>query len=120
MAEWDSVSQHMHDKGGLNLGRNDRDECYVHAYRRKYRIYMYVTYIYTHIHTHMYLFNSTFQYFDLNHHNNSSIQLPSDSHLEQLFFIMRGKKEAFARHDYFHRIIKSNVLFASGFHNCLL
>lgn len=61
MAEWDSVSQHVHDKGELNLGRNDRDECYVHAYICKYIIYMYVTYIYTH--THMYLFNCAFQYF---------------------------------------------------------
>lgn len=68
----------------------------------------------------MYLFNSTFQYFDLNLHSNSSTQLPSDSHLEQSFFIMRGKKEAFTRHDYFHRIIESDILFASGFHNCLL
>lgn len=48
MAEWDSVSQHVHDKGELNLGRNDRDECYVHAYICKYIIYVCYIYIYTH------------------------------------------------------------------------
>lgn len=32
MAELDSVSQHVHDKGELNLCRSDRDERYVHAY----------------------------------------------------------------------------------------
>lgn len=81
-----------------------------------YNIYVCYIYIYTHTH----VFNSAFQYFDLNHHSISCIQLPSDSHLEQLFFIMRGKKEAFTMHDYFHRIIESNIFFAGGFHNCLL
>lgn len=45
MAELDFVSQHMHDKGELNLCRSDRDECNVQAYICVSIIYMYVAYV---------------------------------------------------------------------------